>query len=114
MNEHRGSVDPQLPAQVTILVNVPWIWGAKEIGLTPAQAARYATEPQAVVAEALGVTYEDYLVWLSWGGAAQCQAVTGKGHRCRGTVPGVRFDNPAGLVAYGGGYCTTHADVTAR
>jgi hypothetical protein len=114
MNEHKGTADPDWSPTTTVLACIPWIWGAKEIQVTLDQARRLASEPKQVIAEALGVSYEDYLIWLSWTGSAQCEATTAKGRRCRATVPDLRFEHPRQLREYGGGYCTVHADVTAR
>jgi hypothetical protein len=109
MNEHKGTPDPALP-QLTLLVHIPWLGGGRSVELTPEQAKRYETAPQQVVAEVLGVTFEEYLVWLSWQGSAQCDAYTAAGRRCRGTVGGVRFTSPAEMVRFGGGYCSTHGE----
>jgi hypothetical protein len=54
--------------------------------LHPSEVAEYVANPEAFLAEAAGVSVEDYRDWQAAEGAIQCHAQTKSGRRCRHMV----------------------------
>lgn len=82
--------------------------GGHTFYLSKEQASRYKIDPASVIAEILQCDLAVYETWLHWNGRVQCSGKTGKGHRCKGTVPRVVYYTPSEYAKDGGGYCVTH------
>jgi hypothetical protein len=54
--------------------------------LYPSEVMEYLVNPEAFLAEAAGVSVEDYQAWQAAEGAIQCHAQTKNGRRCRNLV----------------------------
>jgi len=57
-----------------------------EFFLDPHEVVEYLADPEAFVAEAMGVSVEDYRAWQAAEGAIQCHARTRSGRRCRNLI----------------------------
>jgi hypothetical protein len=91
-----------------MFVEIPWLEGSQAIALTREQVIKYLEDPKGAVAEALGVTHEQYLMWNEANGYVRCEATTIRGDRCWNRVPNVRHMTPTEWVKGQGGYCATH------
>jgi hypothetical protein len=57
-----------------------------EWSLHPSKVMEYLANPEAFLAEAMGVSMEDYRAWQAAEGAIQCYAQTKSGRRCRNMI----------------------------
>ena len=57
-----------------------------EWSLNPSKVMEYLANPEAFLAEAMGVSMEDYRAWQAAEGAIQCYAQTKSGSRCRNMI----------------------------
>jgi hypothetical protein len=56
------------------------------LSLDPSEVMAYLANPEAFLAEAGGVSIEDYRAWQAAEGAIQCHAQTQSGRRCRNMI----------------------------
>ena len=57
-----------------------------ELSLDPSEVIEYLANPKAFLAEAMGVSMEEYRAWQAAEGAIQCSAQTKSGSRCRNMI----------------------------
>jgi hypothetical protein len=57
-----------------------------ELSLDPSEVMEFLANPEAFLAEAMGVSMEDYRAWQVAEGAIQCYAQTKSGSRCRNMI----------------------------
>lgn len=95
---------------VCLRVFVPEIHGSLERGITPQQALRMQTEREAVYAELVGLTAEEYVIWIGQGGSVLCSGRTKAGRACRNPiVGGTLLDAKVWKeLNDAGGYCSVH------
>ncbi|CAJ0744020.1 hypothetical protein R16034_04035 [Ralstonia edaphis] len=75
-------------------VDVPALYGAKTVALTPEQVLHLTSEKQAVFAQVMGLTVPEYIEWYESQGAVYCSARTLKGHQCRNFIAGGMYLEP--------------------
>lgn len=93
------------------LVDTALGWGTLRVALNPNQAKAYLEDPTGALATRFDLTREQFVEWLSSGGAVRCEAATQKGARCRCGVKGVgiQLDIRTWKVAMErGGFCSAH------
>lgn len=80
---------------VRFIINVPTVYGGKDVFLTPDDLLIYPHDPEAVAAKHMGVTRDIYVEWLAAMGDVQCAGKTKSGHRCRRSISGGSIYDPA-------------------
>ena len=77
------------------------------------QPRGYLANKEAFTAQHLGVSLEEYTVWLELEGIARCSALTQKGARCRNMVSGGTYNDVQEWRRKDQGYCTVHGGETS-
>jgi hypothetical protein len=73
---------------VCLTVFVPKIDGSQECRITPEQALRMRLDSDGVYGELLGLSREEYSMWVDQGGSVLCSGRTKGGKPCRNTIVG--------------------------
>ena len=60
--------------------------GGGEMTLSPSDVLRYLSDKESVIANHLGVSPDEYMLWLDSEGTVFCSGTTKTGNRCRNMV----------------------------
>ena len=83
--------------------------GWEKFTATQDQYENFKDDPLGLVAIHLGVSVEDYLLWIEANGYGRCIATTSKKVQCRGSVPGRYYFCSEWVEARKiGEYCAIH------
>lgn len=99
-------------AGIQFLIEPITVWGGGyHLLLSPEEVLEYIDNRDAVIAKHLGVSEEQYGLWIQSEGSVFCEATTKSGRRCRRRVAGTRsqLDLQDWIKALErGGYCSLH------